>query len=134
MIVSTRGRYALRVMIDIAEHPNEPYIPLKSIAARQGISEKYLESILKILVQEHLLEGMRGKGGGYRLTMPPKACTIGSILRLTETSLEPVGCIESGSTSCPKASECRTIGMWMKLGEIVNDYLDSITLEDLLAQ
>ena len=127
MIVSTRGRYALRVMIDIAEHPNEPYIPLKSIAARQGISEKYLESILKILVQEHLLEGMRGKGGGYRLTMSPSEYTIGR-------SLEPVGCIESGSTSCPKASECRTIGMWMKLGEIVNDYLDSITLADLLAQ
>ena len=115
-------------MIDIAEHPNEPYIPLKSIAARQGISEKYLESILKILVQEHLLEGMRGKGGGYRLTMSPSEYTIGRILRLTETSLEP------GSTSCPKASECRTIGMWMKLGEIVNDYLDSITLADLLAQ
>lgn len=133
MIVSTRGRYALRVMIDIAEHPNEPYIPLKSIAARQGISEKYLESILKILVQEHLLEGMRGKGGGYRLTMSPSEYTIGRILRLTETSLEPVGCIESGSTSCPKASECRTIGMWMKLGEIVNDYLDSITLADLLS-
>ena len=131
MIVSTRGRYALRVMIDIAEHPNETYIPLKSIAARQGISEKYLESILKILVQEHLLEGMRGS---YRLTMPPSEYTIGRILRLTETSLEPVGCIESGSTSCPKASECRTIGMWMKLGELVNDYLDSITLADLLAQ
>ena len=97
-------------------------------------SEKYLESILKILVQEHLLEGMRGKGGGYRLTMSPSEYTIGRILRLTETSLEPVGCIESGSTSCPKASECRTIGMWMKLGEIVNDYLDSITLADLLAQ
>ena len=93
MIVSTRGRYALRVMIDIAEHPNEPYIPLKSIAARQGISEKYLESILKILVQEHLLEGMRGKGGGYRLTMSPSEYTIGRILRLTETSLEPVGSI-----------------------------------------
>ena len=120
MIVSTRGRYALRVMIDIAEHPNEPYIPLKSIAARQGISEKYLESILKILV--------------HRRTMSPGEYTIGRILRLTETSLEPVGCIESGSTSCPKASECRTIGMWMKLGEIVNDYLDSITLADLLAQ
>ena len=75
-------------MIDIAEHPNEPYIPLKSIAARQGISEKYLESILKILVQEHLLEGMRGKGGGYRLTMSPGEYTIGRILRLTETSLD----------------------------------------------
>ena len=77
---------------------------------------------------------MRGKGGGYRLTVSPSEYTIGRILRLTETSLEPVGCIESGSTSCPKASECRTIGMWMKLGEIVNDYLDSITLADLLAQ
>ena len=77
---------------------------------------------------------MRGKGGGYRLTMSPSEYTIGRILRLTETSLEPVGCIESGSTSCPKASECRTIGMWMKLGELVNDYLDSITLADLLAQ
>ena len=118
-------------MIDIA---NEQYIPLKSIAARQGISEKYLESILKILVQEHMLEGMRGKGGGYRLTMAPEDYTIGSILRLTETSLEPVSCIEDGTTSCPKASECRTIGMWMKLGELVNNYLDGITLADLLAR
>ena len=134
MIVSTRGRYALRVMIDIAEHPNEQYIPLKSIAARQGISAKYLESILKILVQEHLLEGMCGKGGGYRLPMAPEEYTIGRILRFTETSLEPVSCIEDGTTSCPKASECRTIGMWMKLGELVNNYLDSITLADLLAQ
>ena len=134
MLISTKGRYALRVMIDLAEHRSGEFISLKEIAQRQEISEKYLESILKILVQEHLLEGMRGKGGGYRLTMSPSEYTIGRILRLTETSLEPVGCIESGSTSCPKASECRTIGMWMKLGEIVNDYLDSITLADLLAQ
>ena len=134
MIVSTKGRYALRVMVELAQHQGDGYVPLNVIAERQDISEKYLESILKILVQEHLLEGMRGKGGGYRLTMSPGEYTIGRILRLTETSLEPVGCIESGSTSCPKASECRTIGMWMKLGEIVNDYLDSITLADLLAQ
>lgn len=134
MIVSTKGRYALRVMIDLAEHRSEKYVPLKEVAARQEISEKYLENILKVLVQNGFLEGLRGKGGGYRLTMSPGEYTIGRILRLTETSLEPVGCIESGSTSCPKASECRTIGMWMKLGEIVNDYLDSITLEDLLAQ
>ena len=134
MIVSTKGRYALRVMVELAQHQGDGYVPLNVIAERQDISEKYLESILKILVQEHLLEGMRGKGGGYRLTMSPSEYTIGRILRLTETSLEPVGCIESGSTSCPKASECRTIGMWMKLGEIVNDYLDSITLADLLAQ
>ena len=134
MIVSTKGRYALRVMIDLAEHRSEKYVPLKEVAARQEISEKYLENILKVLVQNGFLEGLRGKGGGYRLTMPPSEYTIGRILRLTETSLEPVGCIESGSTSCPKASECRTIGMWMKLGELVNDYLDSITLADLLAQ
>lgn len=134
MIVSTKGRYALRVMIDLAEHRSEKYVPLKEVAARQEISEKYLENILKVLVQNGFLEGLRGKGGGYRLTMSPGEYTIGRILRLTETSLEPVGCIESGSTSCPKASECRTIGMWMKLGEIVNDYLDSITLADLLAQ
>ena len=134
MIVSTKGRYALRVMIDLAEHQAEKYVPLKEVAARQEISEKYLENILKVLVQNGFLEGLRGKGGGYRLTMSPSEYTIGRILRLTETSLEPVGCIESGSTSCPKASECRTIGMWMKLGEIVNDYLDSITLADLLAQ
>ena len=134
MIVSTKGRYALRVMIDLAEHQSEKYVPLKEVAARQEISEKYLENILKVLVQNGFLEGLRGKGGGYRLTMSPSEYTIGRILRLTETSLEPVGCIESGSTSCPKASECRTIGMWMKLGEIVNDYLDSITLADLLAQ
>ena len=134
MIVSTKGRYALRVMIDLAEHRSEKYVPLKEVAARQEISEKYLENILKVLVQNGFLEGLRGKGGGYRLTMSPSEYTIGRILRLTETSLEPVGCIESGSTSCPKASECRTIGMWMKLGELVNDYLDSITLADLLAQ
>ena len=134
MIVSTKGRYALRVMIDLAEHQSDKYVPLKEVAARQEISEKYLENILKVLVQNGFLEGLRGKGGGYRLTMSPSEYTIGRILRLTETSLEPVGCIESGSTSCPKASECRTIGMWMKLGEIVNDYLDSITLADLLAQ
>lgn len=134
MIVSTKGRYALRVMIDLAEHRSEKYVPLKEVAARQEISEKYLENILKVLVQNGFLEGLRGKGGGYRLTMSPSEYTIGRILRLTETSLEPVGCIESGSTSCPKASECRTIGMWMKLGEIVNDYLDSITLADLLTQ
>ena len=134
MMISTRGRYALRVLADLAEHRSEGFVPMKDVAARQEISLKYLERIVPLLTREHLLEGQSGKGGGYRLTMSPSEYTIGRILRLTETSLEPVGCIESGSTSCPKASECRTIGMWMKLGEIVNDYLDSITLADLLAQ
>ena len=101
MIVSSKGRYALRVMIDLAEHRSEKYVPLKEVAARQEISEKYLENILKVLVQNGFLEGLRGKGGGYRLTMSPSEYTLGRILRLTETSLEPVVCIESGSTSCP---------------------------------
>ena len=134
MLVSTKGRYALRVMLELAQRPADSYTPLPVIAERQSVSEKYLESIVVLLSRAGLVEGVRGKGGGYRLTMSPSEYTIGRILRLTETSLEPVGCIESGSTSCPKASECRTIGMWMKLGEIVNDYLDSITLADLLAQ
>lgn len=134
MIVSTRGRYALRVMIDIAEHPNEPYIPLKSIAARQGISEKYLESILKILVQEHLLEGMRGKGGGYRLTRSIDQYSVGEILRLTEGSLAPVTCLEGAENTCPRAGQCHTLPMWEKLDSLINGYLDSVSLADLLKQ
>ena len=134
MIVSTRGRYALRVMIDIAEHPNEPYIPLKSIAARQGISEKYLESILKILVQEHLLEGMRGKGGGYRLCKSPDQFTTGQILRLMEGSLAPVACLEVGSSPCDRAGECRTLSLWAGLNDVINKYLDQYTLADLLRE
>lgn len=133
MIVSTRGRYALRVMIDIAEHPNEPYIPLKSIAARQGISEKYLESILKILVQEHLLEGMRGKGGGYRLTREPDQYTVGEILTLTEGSLAPVSCLAQGAAPCPRMSSCRTYDMWKGLDDLIEDYFGKITLADLAA-
>lgn len=133
MIVSTRGRYALRVMIDIAEHPNEPYIPLKSIAARQGISEKYLESILKILVQEHLLEGMRGKGGGYRLTREPDQYTVGEILTLTEGSLAPVSCLAQGAAPCRRMSSCRTYEMWKGLDDLIEDYFGKITLADLAA-
>ena len=134
MIVSTRGRYALRVMIDIAEHPNEPYIPLKSIAARQGISEKYLESILKILVQEHLLEGMRGKGGGYRLARTPSEYTIGSILRITEGSMAPVACLDDHPNQCERAATCKTLQMWEGFYKLINEYFDGITLEDLLEQ
>ena len=95
MMISTKGRYALRVMIDLAEHQTEGYIPLKEIAQRQEISEKYLESILKILVQKKFLTGLRGKGGGYRLTRDPEMYTVGSILRLTEGTLAPVACLEN---------------------------------------
>ena len=97
MLISTKGRYALRVMIDLAEHQNAGYIPLKEVAQRQGISEKYLESIIKLLVKANLLNGVRGKGGGYRLTKSPDNYTVGSILRLTEDSLAPVSCLEPGA-------------------------------------
>ena len=108
MMVSTKGRYALRVMIDLAEHQSEGYVPLKEIAARQEISEKYLESILKVLVQQRFLEGLRGKGGGYKLTRAPETYTVGSILRLTEGSLATVACLEEGAPACPRMAECRT--------------------------
>ena len=100
MMVSTKGRYALRVMIDLAEHQSEGYVPLKEIAARQEISEKYLESILKVLVQQRFLEGLRGKGGGYKLTRAPETYTVGSILRLTEGDLAPVACLEGPENRC----------------------------------
>ena len=128
MMVSTKGRYALRVMIDLAEHQAEGYIPLKAIARRQDISEKYLESILKSLVQSQFLTGVRGKGGGYRLTRPPEQYTVGSILRLTEGSLAPVACLEQ------EPVECRTLPMWRKLNALVQDYLDGVTLADLTAE
>ena len=129
MMVSTKGRYALRVMIDLAEHQNEGYVPLKEIAARQEISEKYLESILKVLVQQRFL---RGKGGGYKLTRAPETYTVGSILRLTEGSLATVACLEEGAPACPRMAECRTYPLWYKLDGMISEYLDSVTLADLM--
>ena len=132
MLVSTKGRYALRVMIDLAEHPTDGYTPLKLIAERQGISEKYLESIIKLLVRARLLTGLRGKGGGYRLTRSPEEYTVGSILRLTEDSMAPVACLEPGAKTCEHASECRTLTLWKGLDKVINDYLDNITIADLI--
>ena len=132
MLISTKGRYALRVMIDLAEHQNAGYIPLMEVAQRQGISEKYLESIIKLLVKANLLNGVRGKGGGYRLTKSPDNYTVGSILRLTEDSLAPVSCLEPGAPPCGQSSECRTLAMWQGLDKIINDYLDKITVADLI--
>ena len=134
MMISTKGRYALRVMIDLAEHQADGYIPLKVIAERQDISEKYLESILKALVREKILTGLRGKGGGYRLAKPPERCTVGSILRLTEGSLAPVACLEDDAYQCPRMADCRTLPMWRKLNALVQDYLDGVTLADLTAE
>lgn len=133
MIVSTKGRYALRVMIDLAEHQAEGFIPLKEIAERQEISEKYLEAILKVLVRERYLTGLRGKGGGYRLSRPAETYTVGSIVRLTEGTLAPVSCLEANALPCPRAAGCRTLPMWTRFNQVINEFLDSYTLADLMA-
>ena len=133
MMVSTKGRYALRVMIDLAEHDDGRFIPLKEIAARQGISEKYLESIVKLLARSGDLFGMRGKGGGYRLTRAPEEYTVGSILRLTEGGLVPVNCQGlSEEGQCGRSADCPTFPLWKGLEDVINQYLDSITLAELL--
>lgn len=133
MIVSTKGRYALRVMIDLAEHQAERYVPLKEVAARQDISEKYLENILKVLVQNGFLEGLRGKGGGYRLTRSPDQYTVAEILLLTEGSLAPVNCLTPGAPACERMANCRTYTMWKGLNDLIADYFGKITLADLAA-
>lgn len=132
MMISTRGRYALRVMIDLAEHNSDGYIPLKDIAARQGISQKYMESIMALLSKNNFVEGVHGKGGGYRLNCRPEEYRIGDILRLTEGTLAPVACLECGAAPCERADECRTLPMWTRLDEMINSYLDSVTLADLM--
>ncbi len=134
MLISTKGRYALRVMIDLAEHRTEGFIPLKELAERQEISEKYLESIVKLLVRARFLSGLRGKGGGYKLTRAPEEYTVGSILRLTEESLAPVACLEEGAPACPRAAICRTLPFWQGLDRVITDYLDSSTVADLMCQ
>ena len=133
MIVSTKGRYALRVMIDLGEHQAERYVPLKEVAARQDISEKYLENILKVLVQNGFLEGLRGKGGGYRLTRSPDQYTVAEILLLTEGSLAPVSCLTPGAPACERMANCRTYTMWKGLNDLIADYFGKITLADLAA-
>ena len=132
MLISTKGRYAVRVMLSLAAHKKEEYLTLNAIATEQAISEKYLESILKVLVQQRFLEGLRGKGGGYKLTRAPETYTVGSILRLTEGSLATVACLEEGAPACPRMAECRTYPLWYKLDGMISEYLDSVTLADLM--
>ena len=134
MLVSTKGRYALRVMLELAQSQPDAYMPLPLIAQRQGISEKYLESIIAILSRAGLVEGLRGKGGGYRLTRSSAKYSVGEILRLTEGSLAPVTCLEGAENPCPRAGECTTLPMWQKLDNLINTYLDSVSLSDLLSQ
>ena len=132
MIISTRGRYALHVMLDLATHQSDGYLPLKEIALRQNISEKYLESILKPFVHSHYIIGVRGKGGGYRLTKDPSEYIVGDLLRLAEGTLSPVSCVSENGGNCPNSGSCRTLPVWIHLDKLINDYLDSLTLEDLL--
>ncbi|MDO4269029.1 MAG: RrF2 family transcriptional regulator [Eubacteriales bacterium] len=132
MIISTRGRYALRVMVELAQRTGDGYVPLKEIAEHQDISEKYLENVIKVLVQNGFLEGLRGKGGGYRLTREPKDYTLGGILRLAEGSLASVACTEDSAADCPRRNICPSRPVWQKLDQLINGYLDGITLADLL--
>ena len=133
MLVSTRGRYALRVMLDLAQYAKEgTYIPLKDIAKRQEISEKYLESIISSLSRAKLVTGVRGKKGGYKLTGAPEDYTVKDIIELTDKPTAPVSCLADGENECPRAAQCQTLGMWQGLDQVISTYLGSITLEDLL--
>ena len=134
MLISTRGRYALRIMIELSRHDPEKFISLPVIAFNQGVSEKYLESIISSLVKEKMVEGLRGKGGGYRLCRKLDEYSVGEILRLTEGSLAPVSCPVLGAEECPRADHCSTLPVWLKLDKLINDYLDSVKLSDLIAE
>lgn len=134
MMISTRGRYCLRVMIDLAEHQGEGYIRMKEVADRQGLSLKYLEKILPVLAKNNIVDGIQGKGGGYRLSREPETYTLGEILRLTEGSLAPVACLQCGAAPCDRAADCKTLPIWTELDRRVNEYLDSVTLADILGE
>ena len=129
MLISTKGRYALRVLIDMAEHSGNEYIKLKDIAERQEISEKYLESIVKQLVLNKIVTGLRGKGGGYKLARAPDEIIVGEVLRFMEGSVAHVACLEDAP--CPRTAECRTLEFWRGLDETIRRYTDSFTVADL---
>lgn len=130
-MISTKGRYALRVMLDLAEHTNGP-TPLKEIAERQEISKKYLEIIVRELVRAKLIRGSSGKGGGYTLCRAPEEYTVGEILALTEGTLAAVACLAEGAEKCPRAAKCRTLPMWSELDGLIHDYFYSKKLSDLM--
>lgn len=132
MKISTKGRYALRLMLELAENYGGDYIPIKVIAERQGVSEKYLEQIISSLSRAGYVRSVRGAGGGYKLANPPSKCTVGTILRLTEGSLAPVSCLEDDVNMCDRQDRCATLFIWKKIYDAVNDVVDNTTLEDLL--
>ena len=132
MKISTRGRYAIRVMLDLAEHNTGEYIPLTDVAKRQEISEKYLEAIVAMLVKNDLLTALRGKGGGYKLVKEPKEYSVASILRVTEGSFAPVACLEHKVNRCERVCQCKTLKMWEGLQQVISDYFEGISVQDLL--
>ena len=134
MKISAKGRYALRLMIDLAEHNTGEFITLKDVSARQEISMKYLEQIITPLSRAGLLKSIRGPQGGYRLTKEPKAYTVGEIIRVMEGKLAPIACLEQDENECSRSEECATIDFWKGLYDVINQYVDSVTLEDLVEQ
>ena len=134
MIVSTKGRYALRVMVCLAQQQTGDYVPLKEIAEAENMSQKYLESIMTVLSKAGFVDAIHGKGGGYRLNRSPRAYTIGSILKLTEGSLAAVSCTSQGPSACDRSECCQTKPMWDRLDKMIDGFFESITLDDLIKE
>lgn len=132
MKISTKGRYALRIMIDLALNDNGEYIPIKAVAERQGVSVKYIEQIIMLLNRLGYVKSVRGNHGGYRLSRPPKDYTVGMILRCTEGSLSPVPCLDDENNQCPRCEDCLTLPLWTRLNNAINEIFDNTTLYDLM--
>lgn len=131
-MISTKGRYSIRILLDLAEHRNGGYIPIKEVAARQEISLKYVEKLMPALKNAGLIDSTHGIGGGYRLTREPDGYTLWEILRLAEGDLAPVACLQENAAACSRAAECRTLPVWEKYYELTKDYFSGITLADLM--
>lgn len=132
MKISTKGRYALKIMLDLAENVEEGYVNVKNIANRQGISEKYLEQIISVLNKAGFVKSTRGAQGGYKLTKTPNEYTVGMILRVTEGSLSPVACLEDETNECERCGSCQSLRVWEKIDKAINEVVDNMTLADLL--
>ncbi|MDE5616441.1 MAG: RrF2 family transcriptional regulator [Clostridia bacterium] len=132
MFISTKGRYALRVLIDLAQRGDEEYVPLKDIAQRQEISQKYLEGIMSALSKAGMVDGVHGKGGGYKLKRPAEEYSLKDILAVTETSLAPVSCLDKNAQPCKRASECKTLNLWKKLDSMLDNFFGNINLAQIV--
>lgn len=131
-MISTKGRYSIRILLDLAENQTSGYVPLKEVANRQDISLKYIERILPVLKEAGLIDSVHGKGGGYKLKKAPEDCSLWEILRLTEGDLAPVACLKEGADPCNKAAECRTLSVWQGYYDVTIDYFTKISIADLM--